>query len=164
MHAELESGGYEALLYDLLHFDLSQINIREAPKTAALLEQKIEHFDSVTTWIYDRLWSGAPTRKHSHWPPQVRCSEMHEDYLASADTTGQKRKKVETELGMRLAKLIPNIERRRSSIRTAEGPARPWVYMLPPLEDCRSAFEEGLGQPVPWPPIDDDEDWRGRDE
>ena len=156
MQAELKNGGYEALLYDLLHFDLSQINIREAPKTVALLDQKIEHFDSVETWIYDRLWNGTPTRKHERWPSQVRCSEMFDDYLTSAEITGQKRRKVETELGMRLPKLISGMARRRSSMRTTAGTERPWVYVLPALEDCRSSFEEGLGQPIPWPPIDDD--------
>jgi hypothetical protein len=40
MEAQLHDGGYEALLYHLLHeIDISDFNVRDVPKTAALREQ-----------------------------------------------------------------------------------------------------------------------------
>jgi hypothetical protein len=41
---EMNNGGREALLHELLHFDLSGINLRSVPKTTALFEQKEKTF------------------------------------------------------------------------------------------------------------------------
>ena len=43
---EMNNGGREALLHYLLNFDLSQVNLRTIPKTAALLDQQIESHDA----------------------------------------------------------------------------------------------------------------------
>ena len=43
---EMNNGGREALLYYLLNFDLSQVDLRTIPKTAALLDQQIESDDA----------------------------------------------------------------------------------------------------------------------
>lgn len=37
---ELDRGGYQAMLYDLLRMDLTGFNIAKFPKTAALQQQK----------------------------------------------------------------------------------------------------------------------------
>src|SRR5262249_9763877 len=42
---ELNGGGREALLYHLLHFDLTKVELRSVPKTEALLEQKLHTLD-----------------------------------------------------------------------------------------------------------------------
>ena len=36
---QMDSGGREAMLYDLLRYDYSEINLKEIPRTAALLDQ-----------------------------------------------------------------------------------------------------------------------------
>jgi hypothetical protein len=38
---ELETGGRAALLYDLLHHSLADLDLREVPYTEALREQKV---------------------------------------------------------------------------------------------------------------------------
>jgi hypothetical protein len=38
---QVDQGGREALLAHLLKFDLSRVNLRQIPRTAALLDQKI---------------------------------------------------------------------------------------------------------------------------
>ena len=43
---EMNNGGREALLHYLLNFDLSQVDLRTIPKTAALLDQQIESHDA----------------------------------------------------------------------------------------------------------------------
>jgi hypothetical protein len=37
---QMENGGYEAMLHQLLHLDLSRFNVRDVPQTAGLQEQK----------------------------------------------------------------------------------------------------------------------------
>ena len=56
MHDE---GGFEALLYHLLHeVDVRDFNVRAVPKTAALLEQIIQSLSSNEAWLYDVLQRG----------------------------------------------------------------------------------------------------------
>jgi len=47
---EMDHGGREALLYHLLHFDLSTVNLREIPKTAALFEQQVSSLSGEQSW------------------------------------------------------------------------------------------------------------------
>jgi hypothetical protein len=56
--AEMNSGGREALLYHLLNFDLSSVNLRVIPKTAALLDQKIASATPEQAWWLDTLTRG----------------------------------------------------------------------------------------------------------
>src|SRR5205814_1636042 len=55
---EMRSGGREALLHFLLNFDLLQVNLRQIPKTAALLEQKIQSATPEQAWWLDMLQCG----------------------------------------------------------------------------------------------------------
>jgi hypothetical protein len=58
MDAELNQGGREALLADLLALDLDAPdapNLRTIPKTSALLEQKLRSLDSVSEWWFEWL-------------------------------------------------------------------------------------------------------------
>ena len=55
---ELDNGGYEAMLHDLLYYDLSGFNHRAAPKTAGLDEQKKLSLDTSKAWWMDVLHRG----------------------------------------------------------------------------------------------------------
>jgi hypothetical protein len=55
---EMANGGREALLYELLHLDLKNINLRSVPKTDELFEQKEKTFTLDETWWYDVLQRG----------------------------------------------------------------------------------------------------------
>src|SRR5206468_524793 len=46
MDEQLAAGGLEHLLADLLAFDIEPLNLRQIPRTDALLEQKIRSLDS----------------------------------------------------------------------------------------------------------------------
>lgn len=152
MDQELDDGGREALLADLLAFDLSTVELRKIPKTDALLEQKIRSLNSIESWWFGRLMSGTTTAKCEDWRPEVPKATLADDYIATAERIGIKRKSADTELGMKLVKLVPGLDSERKY--TDYGPSetrRVWHWLLPPLEDCRAAFEAALQQAVPWP-------------
>src|SRR5947209_4958826 len=48
---QLENGGYEAMLHDLLNYDLSNFNVRSVPKTEALQEQKHLSVPTPIAWL-----------------------------------------------------------------------------------------------------------------
>jgi len=162
MDEELANGGLRCLLADLLAFDLDSLNLRQIPRTEALLEQKIRSLDSVESWWFERLMSGTTARHGSQWMQEVQCSALFDDYIATAEKVGVRRKQDETVLGIMLARLIPNLERvrRQIEVRRDDGVTitkRAWCYALPPLQAARERFEELVGQRVNWPPVDDAE-------
>ncbi len=64
---ELASGGYQAMLYELQHMDLTGFEIRAMPKTKALLEQKLQspRPDIRVVLRLPQTWRSAA------WTPQV---------------------------------------------------------------------------------------------
>lgn len=154
MKEELDRGGRERLLHDLFAFDLESVNLRQIPRTAALFEQKLRSLDPIENWLWSRLFDGNPTRSIEGWPSSVRCDAMYKDYIHQADEIGVRRKRNPSEFGLRLAKLIPGLERTRPRFESAPGEfSRPWCYVLPPLQDCREAFDNLMGQAYGWPEV-----------
>ncbi|WP_187968398.1 primase-helicase family protein [Aquibium microcysteis] len=152
MEAELDAGGREALLHDLLALDLSRVNLREIPKTGALLEQKLRSLDAVEQWWFDRLGDGGPLSRMEAWPEYVECSSLYADYLAHAEKLGIKRRVSSQSFGTQIARLIPDLRRRKQTVPAEDGAStrRPWVYFLPPLEVCREAFDGQVSQGNEW--------------
>jgi hypothetical protein len=152
MSEELDAGGRERLLHDLLAFDLASVNLRQIPVTMALFEQKVRSFDSIESWWFGRLSEGAPTRAFDGWPATIATQALFDDYVRTSDIVGVGRKRDQTSFGMKLAKLVPSLERTRPRIEIEPGSTkRVWLYSLPPLDCCRAAFEELVAQEVVWP-------------
>jgi hypothetical protein len=58
IHAEMGDGGYEAMLDELLTYDLSRFNVRDVPKTSALQDQKKRSLDLKLSWWREVLMCG----------------------------------------------------------------------------------------------------------
>lgn len=163
MDAEIANGGREALLADLLAFDLDAPgapNLRVIPKTVALLEQKLRSLDAVTSWWFERLCDGATTRRGGSWRRQIPVDTIFDDYVNNAEKVGVRRKAEKVSLGMRLRKLVPGLETRKQSMTLdlADGSRvqrRVPCFLFPRLADCRAAFVAAVGQPVDWGDPDD---------
>lgn len=151
MAREMADGGREALLHDLLHFDLTSVNLRQIPLTEGLLEQKLRSLDPVESWWFERLRDGTPTGKLEYWRSDMLIDEMFDDYIATADKIGVKRKSEKTAFGIKMRKLVPGL--RRDRLNHVLGPAeskRLWHYLLPPLDACREHFETEMKQAIAW--------------
>ena len=130
---EMNNGGREALLHHLLNFDLSQVNLRSIPKTAALLDQQIESLTPEQSWWLDTLDEAGRCPRR---PPGVNelhtClkADLHQRYVRHAQIQGASHRSSETKLGIFLrAQLGPGLK----SKRTAIGPHRLNCYELPTL-------------------------------
>lgn len=146
MQAELNDGGYAALLHDLLAFDLERINLRTIPKTTALLAQKERELDPIGAWWLDRLTAGSPLRAAEAWEPLVLCKTLFSDFIDGADRVGVGRKAQETTFGRELKRLVPDLVRRKATT----GTDRAWHYEFPPLRECREAWDEIMQQKRAW--------------
>lgn len=158
MDAEMDNGGREALLADLLALDLDAPDapkLRVIPKTAALLEQKLRSLDAVASWWFERLSDGTTTRRGGSWQRCISIDTLFDDYVHMAEKIGVRRKSEKTAFGMKLRKLAPEIVRakRMISVDTGDGTSvmrRQWCFELPGLDECRQAFESAAGQAVDW--------------
>jgi hypothetical protein len=161
MDAELNAGGYEHLLGDLMRFDLESVDLRKVPRTAALLEQKLRSLDPVDSWWFGRLMAGAPTSRATQWQDLVPTAALYNDYLLASEKIGVKRKLDEASFGIKLKKIIPDLPprlRRTVEIEDEKGHGmkrdRVYCYALPPLQAAREHFAQSVNQPIEWPPDD----------
>ena len=136
---EFNAGGREALLRFLLDFDLSTVNLKQIPSTAALDEQKLSSMSPEQTWWVDILTRG--------WLPGDLLGEgiseadtLYTDYIAQLERVGQHRKLNHTSFGITLRKMAPGVVRKRKSTLSPGGSSRPWAYEFPGLGQCRTTF------------------------
>lgn len=158
MDEELENGGYEALLGDLLAFDLESVPLRKIPMTEALLEQKLRSLNHVESWWYGLLMAGSTKRNACDWQRMVASVTLFEDYLTVSDKIGVKRKSEETVFGTAMKKLVSYTRAQRTvEVFDAKGTARlqkTWVWLLPNLNEAREQFDKLMHQPTEWPVIE----------
>ena len=55
---QMENGGAEAMLYDLLNYDYGGVDLRNPPKTQWLAEQVEQGLDDKESWLLEILRSG----------------------------------------------------------------------------------------------------------
>ena len=157
---EMDNGGREALLHYLLNFDLSQVDLRTVPKTAALLDQQIESMTPEQAWWFQTLMKGVlPPKPHGVNEPRVcQKDDLFERYILHTRIQGVRHRSIEVKLGMFLRK---QLGAELKDTRPVVGTQRFRCYELPPLTDCRRLFAESLGQPIDWESEGwESEDWR----
>jgi hypothetical protein len=150
MDRQLDAGGRAALLHHLINLDISGVNLRQIPLTEALLEQKVRSLDSVDGWWLQRLMEGTPVRGGTEWPWSIATDVLFDDYVAWADKIGIKRRSMEIELGSKLRKLMPDLEKTRPYDEAVAR--RRWHYRLPALCEARASFDAAMSQATDWPP------------
>jgi hypothetical protein len=162
MMRELDDGGREALLADLLDFDLDAPgapNLRLIPRTEALLEQKVRSLDPITAWWLVRLENGSQTQRAVGWRARLPTITLLNDFHRNAERLGVRRKAAETEFAIRMRRLVPGLQRVRAweDVELIGDDGRPqsyrrrvWCWDFPSLGDCRRLFEDAIGQEYDW--------------
>jgi hypothetical protein len=163
INRQLESGGYEALLHELMTHDLSEIEVRKVPNTKALQEQKILSFNTEQEWWFAKLVSGELIEGHG-WPAFVFASHLSHDYSVYNRFWNTSTRSNSTRLGRFLKTVCEPGHRlraqlggfhdvidERGEVRKVE---RPRIYSFPPLEKCRAHWDANFGGPYDWPPVE----------
>ncbi len=135
--AELNNGGREALLHELLSFDLTGIDVGSPPRTNALLKQKAFSASPLQKWWYERISDGHILSDQSKWETEIRCSALHEDYLLFTRTHGVKYPLAPSAFGKALRDICPSLTRARPS----DDKKRYYIYRLDTLDICRQDFD-----------------------
>lgn len=157
---EMDNGGREALLDYLLKFDLSQVDLRTIPKTAALLDQKIASLTPEQAWWLDVLQGGVLPG----WTGPGTCvkNSLFDHYIEHAKQQGVARRVIQTVIGMFLKEYVgPELKSDQKASPGRVGrrkvELRNYMYRFPSLVDCRKRFTEKMGQEMVW---DEETEWR----
>jgi uncharacterized protein DUF5906/TOTE conflict system primase-like protein len=152
---EMNDGGREALLHDLLQFDLSSVNLRIVPMTEALRHQKDNSLNTEEGWWLDVLERG-----QLPWGVGFAngCAKdlLFDRYIDHANKRGVRRRSIQTLIGIFLKRMVPGL-------RSRVGPYRGYnaidmvggIYEFPSLKACRASFDKLMGQPREWSEVED---------
>ncbi len=151
---EMNHGGIEAFMYDLLERDLSAFNVRAKPSTPGLLEQKLLSLGPIEGWWYDSLDMGAfesvdengRTVVSSRWLQFLGTTEIINDVMRFV---GNKiyRKPSPRNVINTLTMMCPSITRGQKK---ASMPDRSRGLSLPQLHVARAEFERYIGGKLSW--------------
>jgi hypothetical protein len=147
MFAELENGGYERMMYDLMHYPLQDIDLRTIPRTPALFDQMISSMGSVHKWWYQRLADGRLLHNDDGWTGEADAYALYNNYLSMCDEVGGINfRPILNQFARKLREICPGMDKSRRRTGGKQAPA----YIFPPLEDCRADFERAIQLPVSW--------------
>ena len=126
---DLKAGGYENFLHFLLTYDLSNYNVRQVPRTAALLDQQESTLEGIERLVFEMLRLGElpfHTRRAADGRPMVETLKLqaYAQNFLKRDVTEKRIGGLFRELGA---------ERKRQD-------GAHWV--LPSLRDARRAWNE----------------------
>jgi hypothetical protein len=150
MREGMERGGYRLLLRYLLDFDLSGIEVNDAPRTSALLDQKVSSLDPFYQWWLECLSDGrlAYSELGGRWP-----TEIDKDQFRSAFRRYVKERQIRSRIpddrtiGKLLSDCLPSVDGKH---KRKDGEDYVYVYRMPPLPEARAAWEKYIGHAVKW--------------
>lgn len=170
---ELENEGPAALLHYLTvtheyNRDLVRINI----KNEALLQLKQVNFDPIASWWFECLkmgqvlpdylwWACKPER--AEWPTVVSSQALYLSMTSKMKDLGQRYIPENAMFAMRINKMLGRkLKRSQRYFNNPGGDLMPpevrrlpnkqyAIDDLPPLAECRVAFEDFVGQRMEWP-------------
>ena len=166
---QMDNGGREAMLYDLLHYDLSDIDLRSFPRTKALMDQISRSMTSFQKFWFERLQAGLIKNFDDGWKQMVETESIYDDFVTYCKDIGERFRIGKSEFGKQLKKLCPGISNKRVVNSHGMSKKRVPYYCFPDLKHCREAFESMVKMNIEWDEYEEiDEDdidsaWGGRE-
>ena len=148
---QMENGGIEAMLYDLLKYDISKVDLRSFPRTIALLDQIISSMSPVEKFWFDGLKDGTLGRHSDKWKLNIESKDLHSDYQEYAGKIGGRYKLTNIQFGRKIKELCPNVDRKKMTRENTK--VRVYHYCFPSLMECRKIFESKINIPINWDEI-----------
>jgi Family of unknown function (DUF5906) len=154
LEEEMQNGGLAAMLYDLQRHDFSKINVRKAPITEWLVEQRTHSSDTRRRWWRDVLASGGFRLEEANEfvklsDTRVSCIAKEKVFRSAKPHFGTDRRKASpSEVGAFLKKMLSKLPDFGEGPRERDGEERFRTYIFPPLTEMRKAWEELIGEVI----------------
>jgi hypothetical protein len=152
--AQLENGGYEALLHYLLNYNLKDYDVTDVPITAAHHDQKVFTMDGQQEWWYQKLQDGRVFEHHDEWAERVWAIELCNDFIEYTSRWDRTQTSNASKMGRFLRSALPaGYDRKQASgqhtVRQRSGEmlhmTRPYFYQLPSLQEARDSWDKAFG-------------------
>jgi hypothetical protein len=146
----LDDGGNRQLLRFLLDFDLSKIDVNEAPQTQALLDQKLATMEPMPKWWYDCLSEGdiAAGDLGGAWPSVVPAPRLRQAFeLWTRRHNVRSRMPSDKDFGKLLKAIAPSIQHKKIHV---QGSAKAYGYSMPTLAKARADWDAYIGHEEKW--------------
>jgi hypothetical protein len=184
--AEMENGGYEAMLQDLLAYDLTLFNHRRAPITAGLQTQMKRSMPTAESWWLEVLHRGYVFKSrlgledHFHrWYEQVATDILFDAYETYAKSHGDRHPMGREIFGRFMVRMgakaikpnlvigeaIQDVDNLYGGTTRKAAPVRAdraHAYNLGSHADARIGFQRVSRLEIDWPDENAPEKWRGR--
>jgi len=155
MQKQMDKTGRQHLLYYLMHLDLSDFEVRRAPVTEALNDQKMLSMSPERQWWLSKLVDGRVLPTHSKWVQQLSKEEMYEDYVEEMKNQGRNYRMSRVALAKFLGEVLPpgfpqdtyaTVERMRDDGGYGtKVKARQPCFVLPLLASARERWDKICG-------------------
>ena len=162
------NGGIAAMLHDLLEYDISEVELKDIPRTDALLDQILISLKGPQKFWHQCLVQGElpcedmDRKAGNTWPEYVLKRLLYEEYVQfEEERNNHGRRATKHEFQQMIWKWIggtpPKGYRGKRREITCHGRDEDdYCYgPMPSVEECRTIFEETIGQKVPWEILDD---------
>jgi len=165
MRQMYEENGLQAMLYDLLKMDISDIKLGTFEQTKGLYEQKIHSMSTEMQYWHERLQEGEilsfieDESEFSNYVGesvlwgQVNRKKQHLDYLRFADQVKERYPLSPTQFGLFVKKICPEVRVFKKRI----GEKLKWYREFPAIEECRKEFETQIKYQIDWELEDEEE-------
>lgn len=166
LHKQLDDGGYEKLLHDLLNRDIKGFHPRaNIPKTTALLEQMQQGYSPLEHFIFEALVSGDPdgwAPLDNDWFMDGGCSVLKAAFIDSyslyVKQSGNRlwlRDITPSAIARQLKKIFgDDLDSKKLSSMPEKfsylGGGRPACWIFPSLNRCRELWDERQGAKLDW--------------
>ena len=143
---QMDNGGREAMLYDLLYeVPLDNVNLRTIPKTADLFDQQVPSMKASHKFWLERLKDGCQIPGTGVWRPTIASDDMYKAFIEFCQQTNERWPPIKDTFYREIKKLCALV-RRKIQI----DHRRAYHYEYPPLEACREQFSGRLQYEVDW--------------
>jgi hypothetical protein len=145
-HQMYKKNGISAMLYDLLNIDITQHNLREAPKTCGLFDQLQQNFTSFEKFWFEKLTSNADLGDSYGSEMNIQTTVLHDKYVDFCKKINEKYILTPAVFGKNLSKYC-DIQIRQQ-LNNDQKYAR--FYVFPNKQDCKLQFSSQVGMEIDW--------------
>jgi hypothetical protein len=153
LYVQMEEGGYEALMHDLVSVDLSDFEPRKKPQVVSGLDIKLRSANSVAQWWFDIIENGCwpptyeeklgPTLLH-RWEQQVSKAKVFAHYKDWCQRNHERHAEKKAQFWTILKRLVTVRETRVSS----GTETRQRTAVFPTRDECRDQFLDYFKTPA----------------
>ncbi len=142
IYKEMNNGGRAAMLYDLLELDISDVDLRDIPRTDALFEQILENAHPVHKFWFDKLKDGEDSDIWENW---IELDSLYNEFISFAEIGKHRIHGFMKNTFVQILKQVcPGIKKSRTDNNTKTG------YTIHSLEKCRQLFSERVEMSIDW--------------